>query len=244
MKNLFILLSIFNCFIVFADAIPFKSNEIIELNYSKSVINKFERIGIVYENYQTKQLDTFFDCEGSQCLIIDNENTIRLIRFVPDKFKVIIYFKDKLLVSPFLKENGNYSYHKLSISENEIEDITPIFGTSYKNYFTALIITLILELFIALIFFKLNTISYNNLIFIVVINLLTHPILWLISANIFGFYFGNTFGELFVFLAEAVLLYYFIKPIISKKNALKLSFQMNILSYIIGGLIYLILVSK
>ena len=227
----------------FADATPFKDNEQIDLSYRTSNKLHFDSCGIIYRNYQTSRLDTFFHCNGGECLAVADFNKIRIIRAIPDTFRVVFYFKGKVLTSPILNQNGLNSYHQLLITDTDVEDITPIFKTTYPNYFSALLTTIVLELFIALIYFKRHKIQLNKLRFIVYINLLTHPILWLVSANFTGFAIGNLIGEPLVIIFEGILLYKLIKPGLTIWKSIWLSFQMNAVSFILGGLIYFIVTS-
>ncbi len=160
------------------------------------------------------------------------------MRSVPESFQVIFYFKDKILMSPILKQNGLNSYHHLLITDNEIKDITPIFKTSYLNYFGALAMTIIIEVAVSLMYFEKHKISPSNLKYIIYFNLATHPILWIISANMTGFAIGNLIGEPIVFILEALLINKFINPRLTIRKSFWLSFQMNLASLIIGNLFY------
>ena len=152
--------------------------------------------------------------------------------------KIIFYFKNRILSSPILKQNGLNSYHHLQITDNEIKDITPIFKTSYLNYFGTLFITILIEITVALLYFEKHKISPSNLRYIIYFNLATHPILWIISANMTGFKNGNLFGEPLVFIFEALLIYKYIKPRLTIRKSFWLSLEMNLASLIIGNIFY------
>ena len=237
-SGLLLLLLIFNNSNAFADATPFKDYEQIDIKYKTSNKLQFDSCGIIYRNHQTNLLDTFFHCEGWNCIAVADMNDIRLIRYVPDTFKVIFYFKNKILTSPVLNQNGLNSYHRLLITDIEIKDITPIFKTSYSNYFIALLTTILLELLVGLAYFRRHKIQLSKLRYIVYINLLTHPVLWIISANVTGFAIGNLIGEPIVLIIEALFLFKVIKPKLTIGNSMWLSFQMNFVSFILGGFIY------
>ena len=231
---------IFNNYKAFADATPFKNVCHIDIAYRTS--KTFDSCGIIYRNIETQSLDTFFNCKGYECVYVPDVNHIRLIRFVPDSFKVLFYFKDKILTSPMLIKESN-SYHRLLISDTDIKEITPIFKVPYLDYFIALTTTIILELLVVLVYFKRHKIDLSNLRFIIYCNLLTHPILWLISANIIGFSYGNLIGEPIVLIFEALYIRQFIRPNLTTRKSLWLSFQMNIVSFLLGGLVYLLATS-
>jgi hypothetical protein len=236
--KLLLLFLVLNYDKAFADAIPFKDNERIDISYKTSDKLQFDSCGIIYRNYQTNLLDTFFHCDGAECIAIADMNKVRLIRLVPDTFKVIFYFKNRILTSPTLKQNGLNSYHQLLITNSGIKDITPIFKTPYSNYFIALFVTILIELLIALFYFRWHKIQLSNIKYIVYFNLLTHPVLWVISANVTGFAIGNLIGEPLVLIIEALLLYRFLNSKLTFGKSLWLSFQMNLASFILGGFIY------
>lgn len=241
--KLLLFILIFNYDRAFADATPFKDKEQIVLKYKTSKTLQFDSCGIIYRNYQTNHLDTFFHCDGAECVVVTDKNNIRLIRPIPDTFKVVFYYGDKVLTSPPLEHNGLSSYHQLLITDVEVKDITPIFKTSYLNYFIALLTTILLELLIAFIYFWRRKIPFKNLAYIIYVNLLTHPILWLISANFTGFTMGNLIGEPLVVIIEGLLLYKLINSNLTIRKSIWLSFQMNIVSFVLGGLIYFIATS-
>jgi hypothetical protein len=238
--RLLFLLLILNSENAFADATPFKPNEQIDIIYKTSIELQYDSCGIIYRNYKTNQLDTFFHCEGGECIGADMNN-IKLTRAVPENFRVIIYFKNKILTSPQLNENGLNSYHQLLITDTGIKDITPIFKTPYSNYFIALLITILLELFVAAGYFWRHKIQLSNLRYIVYFNLLTHPILWIVSANVTGFAIGNLIGEPIVLIIEALLLHKFINSKLTIGKSYWLSFQMNLVSFILGGFLYFLI---
>lgn len=222
----------------FADALPFKSNEHIEVEYENIDTLQLVKIGCIYEDDSVN--DTIYDCEGSKCFYYDGFRFLKMTRFVPNSFKIIFHFKDRVLVSPVLYDNGNTSFHKLKVRQNGVENITPIFGTSLRNYFLAFFSTLFIELLMAFSYFKKNKMDLSNVKYVVLINSISHPILWLISANYIGFSAGNLFGEPVVLVLEALLLLKLISPKISRTKAFYLSLLMNSMSFIIGGILYLI----
>ncbi len=155
----------------FADATPFNDNERIDLSYETTNKQLFDSCGIIYRNYQTNTLDTFFHSDGGKCITVADINGIRLIRLVPDSFKIISYYKNKVLTSPVLHQNGLSSYHHLLVTDTAIKDITPVFGILYTNYFIALLTTIFLELIVAFVYFRRHKILLKNLTYIVYINL-------------------------------------------------------------------------
>jgi len=237
-KTLILVLT-FYCHKILADATPFKDKESIEVRYKTTNKIDFDSCGIIYLNRETNSIDTFYHCKGGECVYVSDINNIILTRLIPDTFRVALFFKDKILTSPKLNQKGMYSYHQLLVTDNSIEETTPIFRTSYENYVFAFLITIILELIVALIYFRQNKIPSYNLRFIALANILSHPILWIVAANLTGFFIGNLIGEPLVIVFEATLLYIFMRTILSYKKTLWLSIKMNIVSFLLGGTIYL-----
>ncbi|HWB23933.1 MAG TPA: hypothetical protein VG738_00570 [Chitinophagaceae bacterium] len=224
-----------------ADASPFKEAERIDIRYKTLAPLQLDSCGIIY-NLDKVHPDTAFGCKGGICVTVENPYRIRLIRSVPYLFKVVFYFKNRVMVTPVLNNNnGLTSYHSLVVTDNEIKDITPVFGTSYSNYLFALLITIVLESLVVLVFLLVRKMPLKNLKYVTYVNLVTHPILWLVSARLTGFALGDLIGEPLVLLIEAVILYRCFRPFIYYRTAFWLSFLMNLTSFFIGGFFYLLL---
>jgi len=108
-----------------------------------------------------------------------------------------------------------------------------------EHYFLALILTLIIELSVAYVFGFRNKKNITTIIFI---NLVTHPLLcyflwmnsviFIIPVN----YFSIIILEILVVLLESVLLLFALKQ--KYLNMLKLSFGINMVSFLVGLLIF------
>jgi len=108
-----------------------------------------------------------------------------------------------------------------------------------EYYFLALILTIIIELSVSYTFeFK----SKKNIIVIIFVNLITHPLLcyflwmnsvvYIITVN----YFSIIVLEILVALLESVLLFFALKQ--KYLDMLKLSFGINVASFLVGLLIF------
>lgn len=75
---------------------------------------------------------------------------------------------------------------------------------------------------------------------IALLNLITHPLLWLITSNLTGYGTALIFLEALITAAEAYAIYRFLKGKISLLKAMVLSIIMNLVSFIVGGGIYLL----
>ena len=224
---------------IFADAMPFKTKAQIDISFANENILP-DSCGIICENLQTHVIDTFFNCQGITCISVNSHN-LRLTRVIPNNFRVIFCFKEKFLTSPLLSNNDFSSYHHLLISEKDVEDITPIFKTSYSNYVALLLITILLELVVAFFFFRRYKIPMVSLKYVVYGNLITHPLLWIVAANFSGFMLGMLIGEPLVFIVEALFLKMFLKHKLKTKDLYWLSFLMNAVSFFLGSLVYFLI---
>lgn len=237
---LVVLLKLLNTSLAFADATPFKSTARVEFCFQKGKPFLADSIGIIVANAATGTADTIFDCKDWYCVHLNSQDELKLTRSVPDSFRVILISDGKATLSPLLYENGLSSYYRLKVTDEGIFDITPLFRTPYRNYFLALAVTILLELLVAWRYFSRRRIPLRMLSNIILVNLISHPILWLISANFTGFAWGNLVGEPMVVFAEATLLYFLISKRLSLKQCFWLSLFMNLLSFFVGGLLYLI----
>ncbi len=107
------------------------------------------------------------------------------------------------------------------------------------HYFLALALTLLIELFIVYI---LGFRTKKEIITVIFINLITHPLLcYFLWINSFIFiihidYFSIIVLEIFVALIESILLFFALKQ--KYFNMLKLSFFINTVSFLIGLVIF------
>lgn len=225
-----------------ADATPFKLTERIHLSYQTSKKLNFDSCGIVYWNIEQSKYDTFFNCKGFHCVSSENANFIKLSRGVPDSFRVLLIYKERTMLSPLLKESGINSYHRLLVTDTEVKNITPVFGVKYAKYILALSITIVLEVLVYLLIF-IKEKPFVKLKYIVVMNLITHPILWLVCTQLTGFFNGSIYGEPIVILVEALFLKGFAfkqKPFL---RLLFVSILLNLVSFVFGGTLYFIISS-
>lgn len=108
-----------------------------------------------------------------------------------------------------------------------------------SNFLVALLLTIAIEVFIAILFGFRNK---NSILAVVFINLITNPILnyFLLINNYFSFVFINTINllifEIIIILVEWLLLILVLRQ--SPKKLLALSAVMNFCSYITGILIF------
>lgn len=108
-----------------------------------------------------------------------------------------------------------------------------------EYYFLALILTLLIELFVA---YVLGFKTKKEIISVIFANLITHPLLcYFLWMNSFIFiipinYFSIIILEISVILLESILLFFALKQ--KYLNMLKLSFSINTVSFLVGLLIF------
>jgi hypothetical protein len=113
-----------------------------------------------------------------------------------------------------------------------------------NNLMIALLMTIILELIIAFIFLKKRKISMKVLFSVILASLITLPILWNLipqRSSILFFFFILILLEKIIILFEGILIFFLNKKRITIKDSLYLSTLMNIVSFIIGSIIFLAL---
>jgi len=124
-------------------------------------------------------------------------------------------------------------------------------------FLRALILTLIIELIVAMFYLKSKKIKLNNLKNIIYVNVLSLPLFWFVILEIIpNFIMAFIAGEIFVLLFEWLLLSIFLRNkttttlenetvtntnYLTKLEIFYLSFTMNISSLLIGGIISLLL---
>lgn len=226
--------------IAFADASPFYSNAKIDIEYSNPDTVSLLECCVIYKNSAGSEDTSCSQRGGSVYVAAFSRDRIKIIRSIPEEFRLILKYSNGVITTPEMTKNGMNSYHRIMITGNTAKDITPIFKTTYSNYSIALLATLILELIVAGIFFFFAKISMRYLFVIALLNLLTHPLLWLITSNFTGFGTALIILEALVTAIEGYVIYRFLKGKMSLFKSLLLSVIMNVVSFIIGGGIYLL----
>ena len=154
-------------------------------------------------------------------------------------FKLLLYFKNRRLESPLLNPQHRECEFNLVVHGNTVIDKSPFFQISWSEYFSYLLSTILIELFVALIYFWRRRVPLLKAHSIITANLISHPLLWTASTYMIGFGWGEFTGEIAVVLFEAWWIHLFCNRFLTFKQSLNLSFLMNIVSYILGGLFLL-----
>ncbi|MBK6506445.1 MAG: hypothetical protein IPG02_12455 [Ignavibacteria bacterium] len=223
-----------------ADASPFYSNAKIDIEYSYPDTVSLLECCVIYQSALETTDTSCNNNKSSVYVAVCEKERIKIIRSIPEKFRLMLRFSNGVVTTPELHKNGMNSYHRILIDGNSARDITPVFRTTYSNYSIALLATLILELIVAGIFFFFAKIPMRYLFVIALLNLITHPLLWLITSNLTGYGTALIFLEALITAAETYAIYRFLKGKISLLKAMVLSIIMNLVSFIVGGGIYLL----
>ncbi len=157
--------------------------------------------------------------------------------------RVILIFNDTVRVTPVFKHKSFQSNFLITVYEDrlEIEDKTTLIGSSaiFPTFLKALIITLIIELFVALLFLLVGKKPLKTLLPVGYANLLSIPLLWLLFPLAFSYHYV-WIPEIIIFIAEA----YFIKALVREKLSIRflliMSLIMNLASFIVGTMILLL----
>jgi len=237
---LFSLITFFTARDTPADASPFRNSAKIELEYAVPDTSSLIECCVIY-NFTDSGADTSCNCNGAVCISAFDREKIKIIRSVPEKFKLVLKYSGRTIITPELKYNGMNTYHKLLIENGEAVDVTPVVKTKYSSYSIALLATLVIELIIAGIFFLYKKIPARYLFIVAVINLITHPLLWITAANITGFGTSLIWLEGIVTAAEGYAIFRFLNGRISLFSSFLLSIIMNVVSFFAGGFIYMLL---
>jgi len=135
------------------------------------------------------------------------------------------------------------------ITEVQYEMTKNLNNGQYANFISSFIITIIIELLIGLIYLLIKkTISDNNnlnnntpkivLFWILLINLITLPLLWVTSNYInINYYIFTLIAELVVIMLESIFIFIVMKKTIPHKELLLLSLVMNAASFFLGNYI-------
>ena len=183
---------------------------------------------------------------GGEC----QNGTCYFTYHIPSKFRLAVYLpsQDKVYLSAeVIRENfrSTFEANLLSNGSIELQEITPFsqtkFGKNIRNFFIALILTLILELFVALIYVLSTKISKKVLISVLIANIISFPIIWFVFPLLKIIPSVMLLGEFFAFVFEGYFIYLFNKDILPLKKSFVLSILMNLVSWIIGGFIFLFL---
>jgi len=173
--------------------------------------------------------------------------------FPPNRFRLGIFIPmlNNTFITNAIDRNNFNSLYEVKINSNgdaRIRETTFIFNADIvRSFIQAFLITVVLELIVALIFTKIHRWPNKFLWYVLLANAISLPIVWFIIpllkinvvSSLLSFIIVAALYEAFAFIFEAYFLYWTNKEFLDLKNAFKLSVAMNVVSLILGGIAYL-----
>lgn len=182
--------------------------------------------------------------QGPQGFHVQQTEALSVAGHFKDYQKIIIQFDDRLRESAVFANKSYHSEYSVTVLDDKmiVEDVTGFFSdsTSWKMFIKALILTILIEVLIALLFFRIWKIPFRFLWVIILINLISLPLVWFLFP-VFLKEWSVPAGELTAFLVEALLIRLLCSKYLSTGKSFLLSFVMNLVSFVTGGLILIIL---
>lgn len=168
--------------------------------------------------------------------------------YPPSEFKLAIYIPSfkKVFVSNEVERNHYVSEYRLDISSDGsaiITDTTPLFSThNVITFLFALVATVPLELLVALIFCSRSKIPKKKLLQSVLLaNLISLPVVWFVFPFLQIILVVIVLSEIFAVVFEAYFIHSLNKSLLSLRKSFTLSIIMNVVSFLLGGFIFVIL---
>ena len=165
----------------------------------------------------------------------------------PDEFKLAVYIPslDQTFISGMtIRQTLNSSYKVLLESDGsaKIHETTSIIYRYSKiaSFFKALIITLLIEVFIAFIYLSYRKLSKKIIISVIIGSIITLPIVWYITPMFRDFILVLILCEIFATVFEALFIFLLNKNKISLKSSFVLSILINVFSFFVGGFIHFV----
>jgi len=165
----------------------------------------------------------------------------------PDEFMIAVYLPSTgtTYISNEISRKNFYSSYELSISPDgtaSIIETTPIWRWTWlMSFIKALIITLFFEMILAMAFTETFKLPRSLLLYVLLANLISLPIVWFVFPLIRIMWLVIPLAEIFAFVFEGWFVHHFNKKAISLKKSLLMSLLLNLVSFFIGGFVYIFL---
>ncbi|MGV8171487.1 MAG: hypothetical protein ACP5OA_02215 [Candidatus Woesearchaeota archaeon] len=175
------------------------------------------------------------NCQDSNC----NFNY-----FLPSKFRLEIYLpsQDRIYLSDEVNRLNFKSSFEAELNPDgsiDLQETTPFIQSNsaknIRNFIIALIVTLTLELIVALIYISITKIPKKIIISVIIANIISLPVVWFIFPLLKDTFLVILLGELFAFVFEGYCIHFLNKETLPLKKSFILSTVMNFISLIIGG---------
>lgn len=171
------------------------------------------------------------ECTNSRC---------EFSYWIPHEFRVVLYLpsKDKTYVSDAASLRTFNNRFLMNIRDDGTADIVPFEADKIALFLIALGITLGLESIVAVCFCSEAKIKYSIIRYVIAGSIITLPFVWFVFPLFFVGMRMYLYAEFFAIVFEAYFIHVLNKNIISLKKSFILSIIMNIVSFILGGIIF------
>jgi hypothetical protein len=163
-----------------------------------------------------------------------------------DYHKIVIQFDDRKRESNVFPDESFNSVYEVSVLDDRliVKDITPFTkdSSTWAVFLKALLLTLALELMVAFVYLKLAKKPSYILLFVILGNLITLPLVWFVFPIFLNVGGAMIVGEIFAFVSEALFLLLTCRKWFKPSGAFLLSFMMNVMSLLIGGLALVLMI--
>ncbi len=184
--------------------------------------------------------------QGPQGFNVSQDHASSISYSYEDFHRIVIQFDDRKRESNVFADESFNSQYKVVVYDDrlEVEDVTPFMKDSsvWAAFIKALLLTLALELMVAFVYLKLSKKPAFILLYVILINLITLPLVWFLFPLFLNVGVAIVAGELFAFVTEALFLLLACKKWFKPSGAFLLSFMMNVMSLLIGGLAILLMI--
>ncbi len=181
---------------------------------------------------------------GGDC----SNGTCHFTYFIPSKFRIAVYLpsQNKTYLSPEVRRKNFRSTFEADLLPNGtivVRETTPFFQTiisrNIRNFLIALVITLILEPIIAIGYIRLKKNRKKLVTTILLANVISLPVVWFVFPLLkLNELVIIALGEIFAIVFEGCFIHLLNKSALTLKESLKISVSMNLISFIVGTLIF------
>jgi len=184
--------------------------------------------------------------KGPQEFRVNQEKGSSVSYGYEDYHRIAIQFDDRKRESNVFTDESFNSIYEVTVYDDrlEVKDVTPFMKNSsvWPAFLKALLLTLALELMVAFVYLKLAKKPLKILLFVILGNLITLPMMWFVFPLFLNVGLALVAGELFAFVLEALFLLWTCRKWFKPSGAFLLSFMMNLMSLLIGGLALLLMI--
>ncbi|UCG95375.1 MAG: hypothetical protein JSV92_05045 [archaeon] len=175
-----------------------------------------------------------------------------------EEFRLTIYLpsSDKTYISDLLEyKNSDSKYEAELIYDGTIEIkelwyLEPQLLSFASKFAISLILTVFIELILGIIYIGLNKVNFNKykpyrtniLRSILLANLISLPIVWFVFPFILTGAEGILIAEFFVIVIEGFIIKKFNKNLFDFRKSLELSLIFNVISFILGNFIFMMII--